>query len=150
LFGVPDAFAFRVINTLDSTVGYKDPEHINIGWFSATLDTIANCIPARLTSILMVVAAALLRENWRESWRILQRDKMKTNSLNAGWTTSAKAGALGVQLEKSEHYALGDKGDISPAHIRRALRIMGLTAVLFGVVVVFPIIALKALAIRLV
>ena len=150
LFGVPGAFAFRVINTLDSTVGYKDPENINIGWFSATLDTIANYVPARLTAILMVASAALLGENWRDSWKILQRDKAKTNSLNAGWTMSAMAGALGVQLEKSGHYALGDKGDISPAHIRRALRIMTLTAVLFGAVVIFPVLALKALVIRLV
>jgi adenosylcobinamide-phosphate synthase len=131
-------------------VGYKDQEHMNIGWFSAKIDTIANYIPARLTAILMVVATALLRENWRESWRILQRDKTKTNSLNAGWTMSAMAGALGVQLEKSGHYALGDKGDISPAHIRRALRIMELTAVLFGAVVVFPVLVLKALVMRLV
>ena len=144
LFGVPGAFAFRVVNTLDSMVGYKDEEHRNIGWFSASLDSIANYVPARVTAVLMVVAAALLGENWRESWRILQRDKTKTNSLNAGWTMSAMAGALGVQLEKAGHYALGDKGDISPAHIRRALRIMELTAVLFGVAVIFPVLALKA------
>jgi len=148
LFGVLGAFAFRVINTLDSMVGYKDPEHMNIGWFSATLDTIANYIPARLTAILMVAAVALLGENWRESWRILQRDKTKTNSVNAGWTMSAMAGALGVQLEKSGHYTLGDKGDISPAHIRRALRIMELTAFLFGAVVILPVLALKALVIN--
>jgi adenosylcobinamide-phosphate synthase len=149
LFGVPGAFAFRVINTLDSTVGYKDPENINIGWFSANLDTIANYVPVRLTALLMVAASALLGENWRESWRILQRDKTKTNSVNAGWTMSAMAGALGVQLEKSGHYALGDKGDISPAHIMRALRVMELTAVLFGAVVILPILALKTLVMRL-
>ena len=150
LFGVPGAFAFRVINTLDSMIGYKDQEHLNIGWFSAKLDTIANYIPARLTAVLMVAGAGLLGENWRESWRILQRDKTKTNSVNAGWTMSAMAGALGVQLEKSGHYALGDKGEISPEHITRALRVMELTAVMFGVVVVFPIIALKALVMKLV
>jgi len=149
LFGVPGAFAFRVINTLDSMVGYKDEEHMNIGWFSAKLDTIANYIPARLTAIMMVAAAGLLGENWRESWRILQRDKTKTNSVNAGWTMSAMAGALGVQLEKSGHYALGDKGEISPEHITRALRVMELTAIMFGAIVIFPIIALKALVIRI-
>jgi adenosylcobinamide-phosphate synthase len=148
LFGVSGAFAFRVINTLDSTVGYKDPENINIGWFSANMDTIANYVPARLTAVLMVAAAAFLGENWRASWRILQRDKAKTNSLNAGWTMSAMAGALGVQLEKSGHYALGDKGDISPEHIHRALRMMELTALMFGVVVVLPILALKALVLK--
>jgi len=150
LFGVPGAFAFRVINTLDSMVGYRDEEHMNIGWFSAKLDTIANYVPARLTAILMVAAAGLLGENWRESWRILQRDKTKTNSVNAGWTMSAMAGALGVQLEKSGHYALGEKGEISPEHIRRALRVMELTAVMFVAVVIFPIIALKALVMKLV
>ena len=150
LFGVPGAFAFRVINTLDSMVGYRDEEHMNIGWFSAKLDTIANYVPARLTAILMVAAAGLLGENWRESWRILQRDKTKTNSVNAGWTMSAMAGALGVQLEKSGHYALGEKGEISPEHIRRALRVMELTAVMFVAVVIFPIIASKALVMRLI
>ncbi|MCW4044371.1 MAG: cobalamin biosynthesis protein [Candidatus Bathyarchaeota archaeon] len=150
LFGVPGAFAFRVVNTLDSMVGYKDREHVNIGWFSAKLDTIANYVPTRFTAVLMVVAAALLGERWRESWRILQRDKAKTSSVNAGWTMSAMAGALGVQLEKPGHYALGDKGNISPEHIRRALRIMDLTAVLFGAVVVCPILAAEALVLWLV
>ena len=147
LFGVPGAFAFRVINTLDSVVGYKDSENVNIGWFSAKMDTITNYIPARLTAILMVVSAMLLGENWRSSWRILQRDKNKTASLNAGWTISAMAGALNTQLEKQGYYALGDGEDISPADIRQALRIMELTAVLFGVVVVFPVLALKAFVI---
>lgn len=149
LFGVPGAFAFRVVNTLDSMVGYKDKENINIGWFSAKIDTIANYIPARLTAILMVAATALLRENWRNSWRILQRDKTKTHSINAGWTMSAMAGALNIQLEKPGHYALGDKGYVTPAHIRRSLRIMELTAILFGAVVILPILAIKAVLVRL-
>jgi adenosylcobinamide-phosphate synthase len=143
LFGVPGAFAFRVVNTLDSMVGYKDQEHRNIGWFSAKMDTIANYIPSRLTAILMVAATALLRENWRNAWRILQRDKTKTNSINAGWTMSTMAGALNIQLEKSGHYALGDKANISPAHIRKALQIMELTAILFGAIIILPILALK-------
>ena len=143
LFGVPGAFAYRVINTLDSMVGYKNPENKNIGWFSANLDTIANYIPARLTAYLMVAASFLLRENWRESWRILQRDKKKTASINAGWTISAMAGALNTQLEKQGYYALGDDHGISPEHISRALRVMTLTAILFGLVVVVPVLALR-------
>ena len=143
LFGVPGAFAYRVVNTLDSMVGYKNVENKNIGWFSANLDTIANFIPARLTAYLMVIASFLLRENWRESWRILQRDKRKTVSINAGWTISAMAGALNTQLEKQGHYALGDDHGISPEHILRALRVMALTAVLFGLLVVLPVLALR-------
>ncbi len=143
IFGVPGAFAYRVINTLDSMVGYKDVENKNIGWFSAKLDTITNYIPTRLTGYLMVAAAFLLRENWRESWRILHRDKGKTMSVNAGWTISAMAGALDTQLEKQGHYTLGDDHGISSEHISRALRMMTLTAVLFGIVIVLPILALR-------
>jgi len=147
LFGVPGAVAYRVINTLDSMLGYKDEKHGNIGWFSASIDTIANYVPARLTATLMTLAALFLGENWKESRRILQRDKRNTASLNAGWTLAAMAGALSVQLEKLGFYKLGDGDGLSPIHIMKALRIMILTAVLFGVLVVFPLLVLKALII---
>lgn len=143
IFGVPGAFAYRVINTLDSMVGYKNAEYRNIGWFSAKMDTLTNWLPARITAYLMVVSAMLLGENWREAWRILQRDKHKTSSPNAGFTISAMAGALSIQLEKQGCYKLGDDhGHISYEDIGKALRIMTLTAVLFGVIVVLPVAAL--------
>lgn len=143
IFGVPGAFAYRVINTLDSMVGYKNAEYRNIGWFSAKLDTITNYIPARLTAFLIVVSALLIGEDWRESWRILQRDKHKTASPNAGYTISAMAGALNIQLEKQGYYTLGDDHGITADRIPKALRIMTLTAVLFGLVVVLPILAIR-------
>ncbi len=143
LFGVPGAFAYRVVNTLDSMVGYKNVENQNIGWFSAKLDTIANYIPSRLTAYLMVAAAFLLHEDWRESYRILQRDKHKTASPNAGYTISAMAGALNIQLEKQGHYILGDDHGISADDIPKALRLMTVAAVLFGLVVVAPVLALQ-------
>jgi adenosylcobinamide-phosphate synthase len=143
LFGVPGAFAYRVINTLDSMVGYKNAEFKNIGWFSAKMDTITNYVPARLTAYLMVAASFVLHENWRESYRILQRDKHKTASPNAGYTISAMAGALNIQLEKQGYYTLGDDHGISPEDIPKALRVMTVTAALFGLVVVAPIFALR-------
>jgi adenosylcobinamide-phosphate synthase len=143
IFGVAGAFAYRVVNTLDSMVGYTNVENRNIGWFSAKIDTLANYIPARLAAYLMVAASFLLRENWNESWRILQRDKAKTASINAGWTISAMAGALDTQLEKQGYYTLGDDHGITPEHINRALRVMTLTAVLFGVIVILPVLALR-------
>jgi adenosylcobinamide-phosphate synthase len=144
IFGVPGAFAYRVINTLDSMVGYKNAEFRNIGWFSAKMDTITNYLPARVTAYLMVAAAMLLGADWRESWRILQRDKHKTASPNAGFTISAMAGALNIQLEKQDYYKLGDdKGHISHEDIGKALRVMTLTSALFGIVVVLPILALR-------
>jgi adenosylcobinamide-phosphate synthase len=143
LFGVPGAFAYRVINTLDSMVGYKNAEFKNIGWFSAKMDTITNYIPARVTAYLMVAVAFILREDWRESYRILQRDKHKTASPNAGYTISAMAGALNIQLEKQGYYTLGDDHGISYEHILKALRVMAVTAALFGLVLVVPILAIR-------
>ncbi len=143
LFGIPGAFAYRVINTLDSMVGYKNAEFKNIGWFSAKMDTITNYIPARVTAYLMVAAAFILRENWRESYRILQRDKHKTVSPNAGYTISVMAGALNIQLEKPGHYTLGDDHGISHKDIPKALRVMTVTAALFGLVLVVPVLALR-------
>jgi len=141
--GVPGAFVYRVINTLDSMVGYKNEELRNIGWFSAKMDTLVNYVPARLTAVLMVAASALLREDAGESWRILKRDKNNTASPNAGWTISAMAGELNTQLAKPGYYALGDDHEISADHIFKALRIMTLTAALFGLVVIAPILALR-------
>ena len=144
LFGVPGAFAYRVINTLDSMVGYKNDEYRNIGWFSAKLDTIANYFPARITAYLMVISAMLLNLDWRESWRILQRDKHKTSSPNAGFTISAMAGALNIQLEKIDCYKLGDDhGHISHEDIERSLKMMTLTAGLFGLIIVLPVLFIR-------
>ena len=148
-FGVPGAFVYRVVNTLDSMVGYKNAEYKNIGWFSANLDTITNYIPARVTAYLMVAAAFLSHEDWRESYRILQRDKHKTASPNAGYTISAMAGALNIQLEKQGHYTLGDDHGISAEHISRALRVMTLTAALFGLIVAVPFLALRVYVVGL-
>lgn len=144
IFGVPGAFAYRVINTLDSMVGYKNAEFRNIGWFSAKMDTLTNWLPSRITAYLMVAASALLRLDSKESLRILERDKHKTASPNAGFTISAMAGALNIQLEKKGNYCLGDDhGMISYKDIGRALKVMTISAALFGVIVVLPVLALR-------
>ena len=143
LFGVPGSFAYRAVNTLDSMVGYKDEAHVNIGWFSANLDTVANYVPTRISALLMVVAAMLLRENWKDSYRIMKRDRRNIPSVNAGWTISAMAGAISTQLEKPGMYKVGDGDGLSPTHIRRALRIMNITVVLFSAVVIVPVLFVK-------
>jgi adenosylcobinamide-phosphate synthase len=124
-------------------VGYKNAEFKNIGWFSAKMDTITNYFPARVTAYLMVEAAFILGEDWRESYRILKRDKHKTASPNAGYTISAVAGALNIQLEKQDCYTLGDDHGIAAEHIPKALRVMTVSAVLFGLIVVVPVLVLR-------
>jgi len=108
LFGVPGAVAFRAVNTLDGMVGFKDEENLNIGWFSAITDTIVNYIPARLTTLLLIAGAAIVGEDYKNAWKIAQRDQTKIPSTNHGWQMAAIAGALRVELEKPGQYAVGD------------------------------------------
>ncbi len=71
-------------------------------------------------------------------------------SVNAGWTIAAMAGALGTQLEKPNYYALGDGYSLNPDHIRRALRMMNMTVVLFAVAVVLPILLVEGFSLSLI
>jgi adenosylcobinamide-phosphate synthase len=107
LFGVPGAVAYRVINTLDAMIGHHG-EFEYLGKFAARLDDAANFIPARITALLIVASAWISKKNASAAWQAVLRDRRKTESPNAGWTMSATAGALGVQLEKIGHYKLGD------------------------------------------
>ena len=144
LFGVTGAIAFRAINTLDGMVGFKDKEHINTGWFSANLDTVVNYIPTRLTALLMIVAAAILRMDAKNAWRIAYRDHKKTPSRNHGWPMAAVAGALRVQLEKPGQYILGDPQEpLTGDKILGALRIRDVTIVLWMLLCVAVIVVTR-------
>ena len=107
-FGLPGAAAYRAINTLDAMIGYRG-EREWIGKAAATLDDLANLVPARLTAGLVVLAATA-RRSGLGALAALETDHDKTSSPNAGWPMSAVAGALGVQLEKVGHYRLGAPG----------------------------------------
>ena len=144
LFGVTGAIAFRAVNTLDGMVGFKDEKHINTGWFSANLDTVVNYIPTRLTAIFTIVAAALLRKDAKNAWRIAFRDHKKTPSRNHGWPMAAMAGALRVQLEKPGQYILGDTQEpLTGNKILDALRIRDVTIVLWALLCVGVIIVVR-------
>ena len=138
-FGVPGAVAFRAINTLDGMVGFKDPEHLHIGWFSAVFDTIVNYIPARLTTILIIFAAAILGEDYKSAWAIARRDQAKIPSTNHGWQMASMAGALGVQLEKPGHYAVGNHvEELDSNKIIRSLRIRNV-AIILAILLMMPV-----------
>ncbi len=129
IFGVAGAIAYRATNTFDSMIGYHG-KYEYLGKFSARLDDIANFIPARLTALFIVLAAAICRQNTAEAWRIMIRDHKNTESPNAGWTMSAVAGALQVQLEKVDHYRLGDNNSpLSLSVIDTSRQIIVVTAI---------------------
>lgn len=92
IFGVAGATAYRVINTFDTMIGYHGKWEYP-GKFAARLDDVANFIPARITALIIVLAAVICRKNTSQAWHIMVRDHDKTESPNAGWTMSAVAGA---------------------------------------------------------
>ena len=141
-FGVPGAVAFRAVNTLDGMVGFKDPENINIGWFSAVFDTLVNYIPARLTTALIIIAAAIIGEDYKTSWKIARRDQGKIPSTNHGWQMAAMAGALNVQLEKPGQYAVGDPTEeLNAKKIIQSLKIRNV-AIILAIILTIPILIL--------
>lgn len=108
IFGLPGAVFYRLVNTLDAMVGYKNEENALIGWFPAKLDDILNYIPARITGLIIVLAAFFLRMDWKNSFKIMLRDARNTPSPNSGYSMAAAAGALGIKLEKPDVYEIGD------------------------------------------
>jgi len=137
LFGVPGAIAYRAINTFDAMVGYHGQWEY-LGKFAARLDDAANFIPARITALIIVLAGLACRKDTSQAWRIMLRDHKKTESPNAGWTMSAIAGALGVQLEKINHYRLGDSHyPLSLDTINASRQIIAATAIIWCLAFIF-------------
>jgi adenosylcobinamide-phosphate synthase len=130
LGGLPLAFAYRFLNTADSMLGYRDPGREWVGKGAARLDDLANWLPARLTALLITLAAFWTDGSGPRAWQIWRRDGRRTASPNAGQPMSAMAGALGVELTKSGHYRLGQgEGQAQPGDILRSVRLLwGATA----------------------
>jgi adenosylcobinamide-phosphate synthase len=129
LGGLPAAWAYRFINTADAMWGYRTPEFEQLGKFPARLDDGLNWLPARLTGWLLVLAARLAGEDARRAARTMLDQHQRTPSLNAGWTMSAMAGALGVTLSKRGVYRLkGGRQAADENAIRRALTVADICA----------------------
>jgi adenosylcobinamide-phosphate synthase len=141
IFGLPGAFVYRTINTIDSMVGYKTTMFENVGWFGAKCDTILNYAPSRLTGLVMILGALILGYNWKESLSIMRRDSGKLESPNAGFPMAALAGALETRLEKMNYYTIGNGStEFTKSHIISAITLMKVSSILFCGMVTVPII----------
>jgi adenosylcobinamide-phosphate synthase len=107
LFGLEGAVFYRAVNTLDAMIGYRGRFEY-VGKAAARLDDVMNWVPARLCTFWLLLAGWLDRQDVRQAIRILWRDGKNTKSPNAGRPMAAMAGLLNVQLEKPNHYRLGD------------------------------------------
>lgn len=128
LFGVFGAMCYRVMNTLDAVVGYKNKRYEHFGWFSAKADDVMNYIPERIAA-----------------WLILLLSGSKPGDLgnrsyeneNAPLTIVAMSRALKVKLEKVGHYTVGESFEGARSeHIAGAIRIAKRSTILFAFVCV--------------
>lgn len=140
LGGLPLALLYRFVNTADAMLGYRDKSREWIGKFPARFDDVLNFIPARLTGIMIVLAAG---KKTLSAWRTLCQDARLTESPNAGFPMSAMAGALEIELEKTNIYCLG-KGNALPKtqDIHRS-RILIVGASVLSLLVFLPLLFLR-------
>lgn len=140
LGGAPLAIAYKMVNTLDSMVGYKNPRYLLFGRAAARIDDVANFLPARLAVLLIGLAARILVGlSGRQALVTAWREGTHHASPNAGYPEAAFAGALGVQLNGPNYYhgVLVEKpfigvglGRVGLHHIQQACRLMTTTALL--------------------
>ncbi|QNK63743.1 cobalamin biosynthesis protein CobD [Pedobacter sp. PAMC26386] len=91
--GIPGMLTYKMINTMDSMVGYHSDRYEYFGKFAARLDDVANFIPARITTILMLMVTFSIR-----GWQCVMKYGHQHKSPNAGYPEAALAGILDVQF----------------------------------------------------
>lgn len=90
--------AYKAVNTMDSMVGYKNDRYLYFGRCAAKVDDLVNYIPARLSGLLVCLAAAFTGQDCQGAFRIWRRDRRNHASPNSAQTEAAMAGALGLRL----------------------------------------------------
>jgi adenosylcobinamide-phosphate synthase len=153
LGGVPGLVLFKVVSTMDSMVGYKTPAYLRFGWCGARLDDAMNFVPARLTWVLIALAAAVVpRCSVRKALRVGWRQHALLPGPNSGWSEAAVAGAIQARLVGPiwtngvlvTNAWLGDPEDppVESAHcFSRAAAIMVVTAALASLLAVASLVA---------
>lgn len=142
LFGPVGAMVYRAGNTMDSMLGYKNDRYLYFGRFAARLDDVLNYIPARITFLLFVASAAILKLDWKNAKKIGLRDAPKHPSPNGGYAEATVAGAMHVRLGGYNYYEgkpefreyMGDPDTpLKADHIKQAIYMMYGATILFVV-----------------
>jgi adenosylcobinamide-phosphate synthase len=102
--GAPLAMAYKMTNTLDSMVGYKNEKYADFGKASARIDDLANYLPSRLSVLIITICARLFIGEKSRSWKTALKEGRNHTSPNAGYPEAAFAGALQVRLGGPNYY----------------------------------------------
>jgi len=139
--GAPLALAYKMVNTLDSMVGYKNDKYLLFGKASARIDDLLNYIPARLSVPVISLAAMILTgDRGRRSFKTAVVEGRNHSSPNAGYPEAAFAGALAVKINGPNYYGgvfvdkpyIGIKfGNTEFYHIKQACDLMMLSSLLW-------------------
>ena len=109
VLGVPGMLAYKMVNTLDSMIGYKTERYKDFGCWAAHIDDIANYIPARLTALLMAMPHAIF--NFQFSiFNFVRKNGRRHASPNSGYPEAALAGILDCRFG-GPHYYFGELFD---------------------------------------
>jgi adenosylcobinamide-phosphate synthase len=137
--GAPLAMLYKGVNTMDSMLGYMNEKYRDIGFFPAKNDDLFNYIPARITGILICLAAPFVGGNPVKSLKIMWRDRKNHKSPNCAYPEGAAAGALRIQLGGTNIYfgervvkpTIGDRlVELRNGHIIDTIKLMYLAEIL--------------------
>ena len=147
-FGVFGAMFYRVINTLDATVGYKTTRYRHFGWFSAKADDVLNYVPERIAAGLILLSGGSSSKHGD------LRNRSHANKTGTGTGTETGTGAapltiaamsrvLKVKLEKVGHYVVGERFEGARSeHIAGAIRTAKRSTFIFALVCIAVMIIL--------
>ncbi len=127
-FGTIGAFVYRIINTFDAMVGYRNEKYEYFGKFAARLDDIANFIPARITGFIFLL---LKSKNVME--KLKKYRKLKINGM---YTMASMAGVLNVTLEKINYYRIDGKNYPTKDDVLRSIRYIGIVTTIWLIIVI--------------
>ena len=143
LFGIPGIVIYKVVNTLDSMVGYRNEQYHDFGWFSAKLDDLMSFLPARISWLFLSGAAFFYTQlSGTNALKVGWKDHFKLPSFNAGWCEATVAGALKIKLcgpiwrdgRLAQNVWLGRQGDREGATVKdiKLVNSLALTSSLIG------------------
>ena len=142
--GVPAMMAYKMVNTLDSMIGYRTERYKDFGCVAARIDDVANYIPARITALLMILPHAII--NYQFSiFNFVRRYGRQHASPNSGYPEAALAGILDCHFG-GPHYYFGELFDkpyigenereLTTADMQKAVRVNRTAEVLAVIILI--------------